>query len=123
MKSQILDKIKNLEEEMIENDVYDYVEQKSKYILKLIAIIGLLYNTLIVMLGYNWIIPELYNVPKITYMQAFMLDLLITFLYTNKFSEEDLVERSAVYKYVKFAYILILDTIILGLMFIAHFFV
>lgn len=123
MKSQILDKIKNLEEEMIENDVYDYVEQKSKYILKLIAIIGLLYNTLIVMLGYNWIIPELYNVPKITYMQAFMLDLLITFLYTNKFSEEDLVERSAVYKYVKFAYILILDTIILGLMFIAHFFI
>lgn len=123
MKSQILDKIKNLEEEMIENDVYDYVEQKSKYILKLIAILGLLYNTLIVMLGYNWIVPELYNVPKITYMQAFMLDLLITFLYTNKFSEEDLVERSAVYKYVKFAYILILDTIILGLMFIAHFFV
>lgn len=119
MKS-LLDNVKEIENQLEEYDLTEKVEKYSKPILVLIYLVMLIYNGVVVMLGYNWIIPVISNLPEITLFQAILLDFFITFMVTPKFTEDDMKLKSAVYKAVKAILVLGYNTMVLFIMFLLH---
>lgn len=123
-KSSMIETIEKVEQQFCEKEEgLEYYNKKTQPLLLLGSFILLLYNSLIVMLGYNWIIPKISNLPEINYIHAILLDFFITFLTMTKFSDEDLYERSFIYRIARMMYILALDTFVLVVMFILQLFI
>ena len=98
-KSNIIESIEKIEEQFSEKEEgLEYYNKKTQLLLFLGYILMILYNALIVMLGYNWIIPNISNLPTINYIQAILLDFFVSFITTTKFSDDDLYERSFIYR-------------------------
>lgn len=123
-KSNIIESIEKIEEQFSEKEEgLEYYNKKTQLLLFLGYILMILYNALIVMLGYNWIIPNISNLPTINYIQAILLDFFVSFITTTKFSDDDLYERSFIYRIARIFYIIALDTVILLVMFILQLFI
>lgn len=123
-KSDIIKTIEKVEAEFEEKEEgLSYYNKKTRPLIFIISTLMVLYNTLIVMLGYNWIIPNITNLQPINYIQALLLDFFVTFMVTTKFNDEDLYEKSFIYRLTRIMYIFIIDTIILVCMFILQLFI
>lgn len=48
-----------------------------------------LFTVIPVWLLWNWLMPMIFGLPKLTILQAFGLDLLCNFLFGNSFKKED----------------------------------
>lgn len=123
-KSTIIETIERIETEFEEKEEgLEYYNKKTQPLIFILSTLLLLYNSLIVMLGYNWIIPNITNLPNINYIQAILLDFFVTFITMTKFSDDDLYERSFIYRITKMLYIVGIDTLILVIMFILQLFI
>lgn len=123
-KSTIIETIERIETEFEEKEEgLGYYNKKTQPLIFILSTLLLLYNSLIVMLGYNWIIPNITDLPNINYIQAILLDFFVTFITMTKFSDDDLYERSFIYRITKMLYIVGIDTLILVIMFILQLFI
>lgn len=123
-RSSLIETIEKVEMEFEQKEEgLEYYNKKTQPLMLLASTILLLYNSVIVMQGYNWIIPQITNLGPINYIQAMLLDFFITFLTMCKFSDEDLCERSFIYKICRMLYIFALDTFVLVIMFLLHLFI
>lgn len=123
-KSSIIETIEAVEMNFSQKEEgLEYYNKKTKPLLFLLSTIMVLYNTLIVMLGYNWIIPNITTLPTINYIQALLLDFFVSFMVMPKIDDKDFYDRSFVYRITKIIYIFIIDTVILAIMFILQLFI
>lgn len=124
MKSRILDMVENYEKEAEEMGIDIYKMTLGRFILRIMAVIVLFsLDWCIIMNGYNWVIPEITNLPKINIFQAGMIDLLLTFIVNIKITKEDFIDVSLYYWIVKYIYSIMYALMIFGLMFIVHLFI
>lgn len=124
MSRSINEDIKRIESKW-DKETLDGITSLSKPLFIPFKILYFLYCPLVVMLGYNWIIPHISNLQPITYIQAFLLDLLISFIVKTKVDESDLDydEGSFVRKIAMLIMRFFFNTFILLIMFILKFFV
>ena len=123
-KSAIIETIERLETKFEEKEEgLEYYNKKTQPLIFILSTLLLLYNSLIIMLGYNWIIPNITNLPNINYIQAILLDFFVTFITMTKFSDDDLYERSFIYRITRMLYIVGIDTLVLVIMFILQLFI
>lgn len=101
------------------------ITRLSKPLFTIFKILYFLYCPVVIMLGYNWIIPHISNLQPITYIQAFLLDLLISFIVKTKISEDDFnyTEGSFVKQTAMLIMKFLFNTFVLVLMFILHLFI
>ena len=123
-KSSIIETIEAIEMSYSQKEEgLEYYNKKTKPLMFLLSILMVLYNTLIVMLGYNWIIPNITGLPTINYIQALLLDFFISFMVMPKLDDKDLYDRSFVYRITRIIYVFCIDTFILITMFILQLFI
>ena len=123
-RSSIIETIEKVEAQFsMKEEGLEYYNKKTQPLIFLLSTLMLLYNTVIVMLGYNWIIPNITNLPPISYIQALLLDFFITFMVMPKMTDEDFYERSFVFRIARMIYIFAMNTFILIFMFILQLFI
>ena len=123
-RSSIIETIEKVETQFsMKEEGLEYYNKKTQPLIFLLSTLMLLYNTVVVMLGYNWIIPNITNLPPISYIQALLLDFFITFMVMPKMTDEDFYERSFVYRIARMIYIFAVNTFILIFMFILQLFI
>lgn len=123
-RSSIIETIEKVEAQFsMKEEGLEYYNKKTQPLIFLLSTLMLLYNTVIVMLGYNWIIPNITNLPPISYIHALLLDFFITFMVMPKMTDEDFYERSFVFRIARMIYIFAMNTFILIFMFILQLFI
>lgn len=116
------DKIKEMETEY-DKDSLEYITKKSKWIFMVWAILNMLYCGAIIMLGYNWIIPNITNLQLINYPQALLLDWFVTFMFDFNYMNFDYKESSFIGNTARQGYRTFYYTLVLLIMFIIHLFI
>ena len=122
MSSKILNNIKELEDAYLKPE-YANKTRIISIIAFILQILTLIYCGLVVMLGYNWIVPSITGLPTINLAQALLLDCFISFVVKTKLSDEDLKDRSPIYNLIHTMMIIYYNTFALGMMFIIHLFI
>lgn len=116
------DKIKEMETEY-DKDSLEYITKKSKWIFIVWAILNMLYCGAIIMLGYNWIIPNITKLQPINYPQALLLDWFVTFMFDFNYMNFDYKESSFIGNIARQGYRTFYYTLVLLIMFIIHLFI
>lgn len=113
-KSPILDRIHEIEVERPELE-----DSKLFYFMNLLlALLAMFTGAMTVQFGYNKLIPNITNLPAITFAQALLLDCLVSFIVKIKIDRDDLIVESLVYKAVKSFLVIVYNMMALGLMFL-----
>ena len=82
-----MSRLEEIELEAKKNFDFELIEKKTMGIRLIAHILLWFYSALVVMLGYNWLVPGMLSVQPINYIQAFMLDWLVTCIVAQKILE------------------------------------
>lgn len=118
-----MSRLEELELEAKKNFDFELIDKKTRGIRFIAHILLWFYSALVVMLGYNWLVPNMLNVQSINYIQAFMLDWLITFIVAQKITKETFEDSSWIYDLARIIGVFMIDTVVLFVLFILHFFI
>lgn len=118
-----MSKLEEIELEAKKNFDFELIEKKTIGIRFIAHILLWFYSALVVMLGYNWLVPSMLSIQPINYIQAFMLDWLVTFIVAQKITKETFEDSSWIYDLARIIAVFLINTVVLAVLFILHFFI